>query len=282
MSESMGGGLRGAVLAEQSCRQAVEGGECHGAVMWAKDVGIFQHPEWYPDLTPASPIEDFQAHLYSINHGNCPQPCNATSVPGTPPTAAPVCHTAMEGEACYGAVTWAMDTGIFSNPEWYPNLTSSSSFEDVQARLHSIGHGNCPMPCPSVPAAPSCILHVVYVKKKCPPYSRCVYPGRFLETGQCLEAFSGKPSSGGGGGGDGGSRMDGHYAKVHLQEGSATCADSATARVDYFVNSSDCSGSPHSSMVIATNGTELINDCRDIQGNLWTNYTCKASLGEQL
>jgi len=259
MSESMGGGLRGAVLAEQSCRQAVEGGECHGAVMWAKDVGIFQHPEWYPDLTPASPIEDFQAHLYSINHGNCPQPCNATSVPGTPPTAAPVCHTAMEGEACYGAVTWAMDTGIFSNPEWYPNLTSSSSFEDVQAHLHSIRHGNCPMPCPSVPAAPSCILQIFYDVKDC-RFGRCTYPGYPMETGRCLETNR---------------RLEtGPRLKVHLQEGSATCADSATARVDYFVNNSDCSGSPHSSMVIATNGTKLIDGCRDIYGNL-VDHTCR-------
>merc|ERR1712066_795475 len=96
-------------------------------------------------------MEDFQAHLHSINHGNCPQPCNATSV--TPPTAAPVCHTAMEGEDCYGAVTWAMDTGIFSNPEWYPDLTSSSSFEDFQAHLHNIDYGQCPVPCRSAPAA---------------------------------------------------------------------------------------------------------------------------------
>merc|ERR1712060_240399 len=95
------------------------------------------------DLTSSSSFEDFQAHLHSINHGNCPQPCNATSLP----TAAPVCHTAMEGEDCYGAVTWAMDTGITSNPEWYADLTSSSSFEDFQAHLYSINHGNCPQPC---------------------------------------------------------------------------------------------------------------------------------------
>jgi len=159
MSEPMSGGLRGAVLAEQSCRQAVEGEECHGAMKWAKDIGIFQNPEWYPDLTPDSPVEDFQAHLHSINHGNCPEPCNATSV--TLPPATPVCHTAVEGEDCYGAVTWAMDTGIFSNPEWYPNLTSSSSFEDFQARLHSIRHGNCPLPCPSVPTR-ACKFSVVF------------------------------------------------------------------------------------------------------------------------
>jgi len=86
-----------------------------------------------------------------------------------------------------------------------------------------------------------------------------------------------EPSSGGGGG-TGGAWMDGHYVKVHLQEGSATCADSATARVEYFVNNSDCSGTPHSSMVIPTNGTELIDECRDIYGNLWSNYTCRARL----
>merc|ERR1711933_409594 len=127
---------------------------------------------------------------------------------------------------CYGAVTWAMDAGIFSNPDWYPNLTSSSSFEDFQARLHSISHGNCPLPC------------------------------------RCLNPLSWR---------------DGHYVKVHLQEGSATCADSATARVDYFVNNSDCSGTPYSSMVIpTTSGSELIDGCRDIYGNLWADYSCRA------
>jgi len=244
--------------ATPACHTAVEGEACYGAVKWAADFGIFQHPEWYPDLTPDSLIEDFQAHLYSINHGNCPQPCNATSFPL--PTAAPVCHTAVEGEDCYGAVTWAMDTGITSNPEWYPDLTSSSSFEDFQARLHSIRHGNCPLPCPSVPAAPSCFLQLSYVSLNCT--RRCGFPGSRLETGRCLKSLS---------------WSDGHHVKVHLQEGSATCADSATARVDYFVNNSDCSGTPHSSMVIPTAiGTQIIDSCRDIYGNLWTNYACRA------
>merc|ERR1712060_974522 len=260
MSEPMVG-LRGAVLAEQSCRQAVEGGECHGAVKWAKEAGIFQHPEWYPDLTPDSPVEDFQAHLHSINHGNCPQPCNATSVPLPPAT--PACHTAVEGEACYGEVKWAADTGIFHYPEWYPDLTPDSLFEDFQARLHSISHGSCPMPCPSVPAAPSCFLQITYLVKNCTRFGRCGFQEPLLETGRCLQPLSWR---------------DGHYVKVYLQEGHATCADSTTARVDYFVNNSDCSGTPHSSTVYPTNGTELIDDCRDIYGNLWTNYTCSGSL----
>merc|ERR1712190_84430 len=48
---------------------------------------------------------------------------------------------------------WAMHTGIASNPEWYPDLTSSSSFEDFQAHLHNIDYGQCPVPCRSAPAA---------------------------------------------------------------------------------------------------------------------------------
>merc|ERR1712039_961823 len=59
-----------------------------------------------------------------------------------------------------------------------------------------------------------------------------------------------------------------------------TCADVATVQVDYFANDTagDCSSTPYSSMVIATNGTDLIDGCRDIYGNLWTDYTCKAKL----
>merc|ERR1712039_474957 len=174
--------------------------------------------------------------------------CNATSLP-SPPSPAPVCHTAVEGEVCYGEVRWAMDTGIISNPEWYPNLSSSSPFEAFQARLHSIDHGQCPMPCPSVPAAPSCMLQITYLVKNCTRYSRCVFPGRRLETGRCLEPLSWR---------------DGHYVKVYLQEGSATCADSATARVDYFVNNSDCSGTPNSSWNITT--LTVLTECQDIYG----------------
>merc|ERR1719220_928479 len=165
------------------------------------DIGITSNPEWYPDLTSSSSFEDFQAHLHSINHGHCPQPCNTTSLPLPP--AAPACHTAVEGDDCYGAVTWAMDIGITSNPEWYPDLTSSSSFEDFQARLHSISHGNCPVPCPLVPASPSCLLSLWYVKfpGTCSSGQTCVFEHQ-LETGRCLE-----PSN----------WQHGHYVKVYLE-----------------------------------------------------------------
>jgi len=60
------------------------------------------------------------------------------------------CHTAKPSEKCYDAVQWAMATGIETNPEWYPGLSSSSRFEEFQAVLHKGGHGDCPEPCPVV------------------------------------------------------------------------------------------------------------------------------------
>jgi len=60
----------------QACHTAVDGEDCFTAVMWAKQEGIHQEADWYPGLSPTSPFEAFQAHLHSINHGNCPEPCD--------------------------------------------------------------------------------------------------------------------------------------------------------------------------------------------------------------
>jgi len=44
-------------------------------------------------------------------------------------------------------VKWAKEHGINSNPEWYPGLTNSSSFEAFQALLNSRQEWLCPTPC---------------------------------------------------------------------------------------------------------------------------------------
>merc|ERR1719507_2968065 len=129
--------------------------------------GIWQHPGWYPGLTPQSPAQAFQKQLHSIGHGNCPEPCEATVSPSTiePPVIA--CRRAVRGEECYKQVEWAMHFGITSHPEWYPGLTWNSSFEEFQARLHNINHGYCPEPCPTLqPSAAS-------AKRQCCGKSGC-------------------------------------------------------------------------------------------------------------
>jgi len=61
----------------------------------------------------------------------------------------PVCHTAIPGEECYENVEWVLTEGIYMHSSWYPHLTASSSFDEVQETLFSRGRGNCQKPCPS-------------------------------------------------------------------------------------------------------------------------------------
>jgi hypothetical protein len=120
-------------LSTPNCSKASPGSSCHSAVLWAMQDGIQGNPEWYPGLNASSSFEDFQLVLHFGGHHNCPAPCG--------------CHTALPGESCHSAVKWAMEDGIHGNPEWYPGLTSSSSFEEFQIVLHLQGLHGCPAPC---------------------------------------------------------------------------------------------------------------------------------------
>lgn len=60
------------------------------------------------------------------------------------------CRTAQEGEPCHAAVTWAMQDGVLSNPEWYEPLDADSTFEEFQSLFHHGRHeAGCPLPCMS-------------------------------------------------------------------------------------------------------------------------------------
>jgi hypothetical protein len=51
---------------------------------------------------------------------------------------------------CTENANWAMQTGIHTNPDWYPNLTVGSTFEDFRALLASRDEWNCQViPCPT-------------------------------------------------------------------------------------------------------------------------------------
>lgn len=64
------------------------------------------------------------------------------------------CRTALEGESCYKDVRWAMTYGIQGNPDWYPGLSQSSTFESFQAYFFEQGINKGV--CPSMPCALSC------------------------------------------------------------------------------------------------------------------------------
>ncbi|CAK0886955.1 unnamed protein product [Prorocentrum cordatum] len=62
------------------------------------------------------------------------------------------CEDASEGSLCHHSVTWLRESGFARHPEWYPGLSSDTSFEDVQMILHSLGKAECKKPCEHAPA----------------------------------------------------------------------------------------------------------------------------------
>jgi len=65
------------------CRTLVPSHECYEHVIWARDVGIPHHPEWYPELPPFPTFADIQEYLWKKGHGNCPRPCTKPLTTGT-------------------------------------------------------------------------------------------------------------------------------------------------------------------------------------------------------
>jgi len=57
------------------CRTAVPSDECYSHVVWARDVGIHQHPDWYPEVPPSPTFDHFQQDLWKKGIGDCPRPC---------------------------------------------------------------------------------------------------------------------------------------------------------------------------------------------------------------
>mmetsp|Transcript_78522 Transcript_78522/g.227912 ORF Transcript_78522/g.227912 Transcript_78522/m.227912 type:complete len:725 (+) Transcript_78522:3-2177(+) len=78
------------------------------------------------------------------------------------------CSTAIRGQRCYDHVLFGMTTGIHKNPEWYPDLTPSSSFEAFQEVLHKNPSLGCPKPCPCENAqeGDTCYDHIKWVLSK--------------------------------------------------------------------------------------------------------------------
>ncbi|CAK0863416.1 unnamed protein product [Prorocentrum cordatum] len=138
--------------ASASCQAPIEGDECHKRVVWAMEKGAVKYPAQFAPLTSSSSFEDFQRHLHAMPKFSnvCPEPCAARAVEIVVPAPLPqVCHTSVDGEACYRKVMWAMESGVAKYPDWFFPLTNTSKFEDVQRHLHGIPKFSivCPEPC---------------------------------------------------------------------------------------------------------------------------------------
>jgi len=125
-----------AVGSRAVCHTVQKGSACWNQTNYAFGTGIYAHPEWYSDvsLTKDSSFEEFQAAMHRQNKTLCPfLPCS--------------CYTARKDEPCFEKATWAKFTGIYENPKWYAGLTSFSSLDDFQRKVHEEEPSLCPEPC---------------------------------------------------------------------------------------------------------------------------------------
>jgi len=119
------------------CRTAIAGDKCYDAVRWVRNVGWKKHPKWFKNITGETSPEDVQTYLSKHKGSHCRYP------------ACP-CRDAIAGSECYSHVAFTMKE-VPEHPNWYPGLTTKSSFKDVQAYLSeestADGMRVCPMPC---------------------------------------------------------------------------------------------------------------------------------------
>eukprot|EP00930_Biecheleria_cincta_P031581 TRINITY_DN2191_c0_g1_i1.p1 TRINITY_DN2191_c0_g1~~TRINITY_DN2191_c0_g1_i1.p1 ORF type:complete len:871 (+),score=126.83 TRINITY_DN2191_c0_g1_i1:116-2614(+) len=125
-----------------SCETAENGSKCWLSVMWAKNEGILENPEWFYGLNGSSTFEDFQTMYYDQGKHGCQRPCEPSKDVSTPD-----CQAAEPFSGCYKKVMWAMKDGIHEHPEWFYGLNSSSEFEEFQDKFFHQGKDDCPKPC---------------------------------------------------------------------------------------------------------------------------------------
>jgi len=134
---------------DETCHTAVKGEQCYKDVLFAMKHGIYEHPEWYPDMSPRASFEEFQTLLSRKAQIKCPKPC--------------ACHDARPGEACHENIKWVLSKGVRHHPELYESLTPHSRFEEVQAFLAKDEATQCKRPCaPKVWPSPSLFCFSVF------------------------------------------------------------------------------------------------------------------------
>ncbi|CAK9063262.1 unnamed protein product [Durusdinium trenchii] len=66
----------------EACATATPGDTCYKAVLWAKWIGLIEHPDWYPGLHRATANRKaIQDWLHKHKQGSCKKPCDEASYP---------------------------------------------------------------------------------------------------------------------------------------------------------------------------------------------------------
>ncbi|CAE7295398.1 Sema5b [Symbiodinium microadriaticum] len=99
--------------------QPGDGGACWEAITWGKNVGMPQHPDWYPGMTEDSPLSEWQFVAYNTTHPKCPRPCSV------PPPAS--WHRSLAVESQGHTCSTALKNVVLSSPVWATGAAKHSS-----------------------------------------------------------------------------------------------------------------------------------------------------------
>lgn len=141
LMQEISNGCFGLLRPGSECSESLllAGWACHDDVMWAKNTGIHQHPEWYHGLTVSSSIEDF--HRYVSQLPRCSQgqgpPCAANEC--SPPCyqSKPTCSISLSmgeqtdggyGGGCHGSLGFEATENVCKpDGQGGSNMVSASS-----------------------------------------------------------------------------------------------------------------------------------------------------------
>lgn len=116
------------------CHTALKGEPCWDDVLGIHNEVLQKHPDKFPGLSLKSTFEEIQLNISNISGSHCDhRPCP--------------CHTTVEGEECYRHVMWVKRDGIEKHPNRYSGLSTDSTIEEVQYRLHQDRTQHCLLPC---------------------------------------------------------------------------------------------------------------------------------------
>ncbi|CAE7236450.1 ENDOU [Symbiodinium sp. CCMP2456] len=108
-----------------TCETAQRGDECWTAVTWAMNDGVYEHPEWWPELQPgASSFEEFQGHQHLMNATLCPQPCMLRYDVYSEPTYRSSREYAMKGVS-YGASPLKSTKVLLTDDDFMTDITGA-------------------------------------------------------------------------------------------------------------------------------------------------------------
>lgn len=130
-----------ALATEAVCAESLfhAGWDCFDDVMWAKNEGIRQHPEWYAGLNQDSSVEDFHAYISELP---------ACSAEQSPPCAAHTC-----ARPCYTVNQWCLASLRDMEDLFFMNMCKPDGhgganmvhWKSATGSDHYEGSGPCPL-----------------------------------------------------------------------------------------------------------------------------------------